>query len=77
MPFESLHSKLCGKNYGHFANTAQDKPELCTVVFQLNFRGRVLVIGFCIMNESIAGRFSYWGFIAQLEVGGERYGFLK
>jgi len=34
---------------------------------------------FCTVNESVADFviFSYWGFIAQLEVGGERYGFSK
>ena len=30
---ESLHSKVCGKRYGRFAKTGQDRPKLCTVVF--------------------------------------------
>ena len=55
MPFESLHSELCGKSYDHFAKTAQDRFELCIVVVQLNFRGHVVVIRFFTVNESIAG----------------------
>ena len=55
IPFESLHSKLCGKRYGRFTKTPQDRSELCTVVFQLNFRGRVVVIGSGTMNESVVG----------------------
>ena len=55
MPFKSLYSELCRKSYGHFAKTMHDRSELCTIVFQLNFRGCVVVIGSFIMNESIAG----------------------
>ena len=59
MPFESLHFELCGKSYGHFAKTVRDISELCTVLFQLNFRGRVVAIGFGTMNESIVGLLSF------------------
>ena len=55
MPFESLYFKLCGKHYGRFAKTEQDRPKLCAVVFLLNFRGRVVLIGFCSMSESVVG----------------------
>ena len=53
MPFESLHSELYEKSYSRFAKTAQDRPKLCTIVFELNFKGCVLVIAFYAMNESI------------------------
>jgi len=53
--FRILHSVWFGKSYGRFAKTAQDKSELCTIVFQLNFSGRIMVIGFYTMNESVAG----------------------
>jgi len=38
-----------------------------------------MVIMFYTMNKSFEGllSFSYWGFIAQLEVRSERYGFSK
>ena len=49
-----------------------DRSELYTVVFQLNFRGHVVVIEFDTMNESVEDflNFSYWSFIAQFEFGG-------
>jgi len=49
------------------------------VLFKLNFRGRVVVIGFCTVNESIAGllSFSYWDFRTHSEVRGQRYKFFK
>ena len=45
------------KNYGRFPKTAQDRPELCTILFQLHLGGRVVVIIFYTMNESFEGLF--------------------
>jgi len=79
MPFESLHSELCGKTYGRFAKTAQDRPKLCTVVFWLNFRVVLWELSFVLWMKVLQDFliFSYWGFIAQLEVGGEGFEFSK
>ena len=54
MLLESFHFEFCGKSCGQFANTAQDKSELCTVLFKLNFRSRIVAVVFCTMNESVA-----------------------
>jgi len=79
MHFESLHSELCGKSYRRFAKTAQDIPELCTVVFELNFRGCVMVIRFCTMNESVTTlpKICILRIYSLIGGWGERYGLSK
>jgi len=57
--------------------TVYDRLELCTILFKLNFRCRVVAVVFCTMNESIAGLSTLFilGFKSQFEVGCERYEF--
>ena len=55
MPCESPQSEFCGKSYGCFTKTAQDRANLCTVAIKPNFQSRVVVIGFYTANESVVG----------------------
>jgi len=43
------------KSYGRFTNTAQDKLELCTILFKLNFKSCVVVFVFYTVIKSITG----------------------
>jgi len=54
MRLERLHSEFYRKHYDRFTKTAHDKQGLCTILFKLNFRSRVVVVVFYTINESIA-----------------------
>ena len=53
MPFKLAHSEFCGKSYGCFTKTTQDRPELCTVAIKPNFKNSVVVVGLYTVNESV------------------------
>jgi len=55
MPIESLHFEFYEKSYGQFTKTTQDNLELCTVLFEVNFRRCVVVVVFCSVNKSVVG----------------------
>lgn len=55
MPLKLLNFKFGGKSYGQFTKIVHDKLKLCTYLFKLNFRRRVVVVVLCTVNESVVG----------------------
>ena len=55
LSLELLNSKFFGQSYDQLTETAPNTLKLCTVLFQHYFRGRVVVIGFCTVSESLLG----------------------
>ena len=53
MPLEALYFEFCGKSYDRYAKTAQHTLTLYKVLFKLDFKSCVVVIGFHTVNKSV------------------------